>query len=51
LNAKGNKVGSISQVTYYVFIALQCVAPLVAMFLVSACFSPSLERSSRTSSS
>ncbi|TNY19311.1 DUF895 domain membrane protein [Rhodotorula diobovata] len=35
LNAKGNKIGSISQVTYYVFIALQCVAPLVALFLVN----------------
>ncbi|GAA5936447.1 hypothetical protein JCM3775_000823 [Rhodotorula graminis] len=35
LNAKGNKIGAISQVTYYVFIALQCVAPLVAMFLVN----------------
>ncbi|BGP43596.1 hypothetical protein JCM10449v2_007637 [Rhodotorula kratochvilovae] len=35
LNAKGNKIGAISQVTYYVFIALQCVAPLVAILLVN----------------
>ncbi|GAA6004593.1 uncharacterized protein JCM10292_005685 [Rhodotorula paludigena] len=33
LNAQGSGVGSISSVTYYVFIALQAVAPVVAILL------------------
>ncbi|GJN94444.1 hypothetical protein Rhopal_007524-T1 [Rhodotorula paludigena] len=33
LNAQGSGVGSISSVTYYVFIALQAVAPVVALLL------------------
>ncbi|GAA5840305.1 hypothetical protein JCM11251_006690 [Rhodosporidiobolus azoricus] len=33
LNAGDGKAGSITNTTYYVFIALQCIAPVVALFL------------------